>query len=214
MKIGKLQKGLVGHWSLDKASYKPSTQRFTDKSAYCNHGTSANAAVFGADRMGQADRAMTFNGLDDYIDSNTVPPVSAGTMLLWFNGTQSEKMLMGSQDPLRCYLGNYYGLLGGGIGSDNWIVIRGARIPSGWNLGLISWDGTTIKLSLNNVECYSGTQNGLPSAINIYVGGHNNRGSPSLLSDTSISEAWIYNRVLTAAERTLLFESYRPKVMI
>ena len=164
--------------------------------------------------MGQSNRATVFNGTSDYINSNTAPPVSVGTMLLWFNGTQSEKMLMGSQDSVRCYLGNYYGLLGGGIGTDNWIVIRGGHIPSGWNLGSISWDGTTVKLSLNNVECYSGIQHGLPPARSIYVGAHNTGGVPGFWSDTSISEAWIYNRVLTAAERTLLYESYRPKLVI
>lgn len=209
-----LNSGLVGHWMLDKKHYNPATKRFTDKSAYCNHGISHNAAVFGADRMGQADRATVFNGIDDYIDSNTVPPVSVGTMLLWFNGTQSEKMLMGSQDSVRCYLGNYYGFLGGGIGTDNWIVIRGGRIPFGWNLGSISWDGTTVKLSLNNVECYSGIQHGLPPARSIYVGAHNDATGGRFWSDTSIPEAWIYNRVLTAAERTLLFESYRPGLVI
>ncbi|MEA1999304.1 MAG: LamG-like jellyroll fold domain-containing protein [Euryarchaeota archaeon] len=65
-----LSRGLVGHWSLDEESYNPSNKRLTDKSAYNNHGTSANAASFVADRMGQADRAMDFDGDDDEI---TIP---------------------------------------------------------------------------------------------------------------------------------------------
>lgn len=65
---GSLTKGLVGHWNLDSESYNPATKRFTDKSAFSNHGTSSNAATFTTDHTGQADRAMTFNGTDDYVN--------------------------------------------------------------------------------------------------------------------------------------------------
>jgi len=68
MKLSSLQKGLVLHLPLDQESYNPTTKRVTDKSAYGNHGTSANASSFTIDRMGQSDRAMVFDGDDDQIN--------------------------------------------------------------------------------------------------------------------------------------------------
>jgi len=62
-----LTKGLVGHWRLDKEHYNPNTKRVTDLSAYCNHGT-AQSGNFTTDRMGQAGRAMVFDGNDDQIN--------------------------------------------------------------------------------------------------------------------------------------------------
>lgn len=69
MKLSSLQKGLVLNMDLDSSHYNPATKRFTDKTPHSNHGTSHNAASFTTDRMGQANRAMTFNGTSDYVDA-------------------------------------------------------------------------------------------------------------------------------------------------
>ena len=67
MKLSTLQKGLVLHAPLSQERYNPATKRVGDLTPYENHGVSANAGVFVADRMGQSDRAMSFNGTSDNI---------------------------------------------------------------------------------------------------------------------------------------------------
>ena len=61
-------KGLVLDMDLSEKYYNSATKRFTDQTPYSNHGTSANAASFTTDRMGNSNGAMTFNGTDDYVD--------------------------------------------------------------------------------------------------------------------------------------------------
>jgi len=65
MKLSSLQKGLVGHWTMAQDSLKGSL--LADKTPYENDGT-IYGATFATDRMGQPNKAMSFDGVDDYID--------------------------------------------------------------------------------------------------------------------------------------------------
>jgi len=227
MKIGKLQKGLVGHWSLDEQSYNPATKRFTDLSAYCNHGTSANAAVFGADRMGQANRAMVFNGTNDYIDCGndaSLNITNAITLTSWFKpkiignvGIITKRASAVSNSAYSLLVDDVFRANihithnGGTTAKVMGDVLTDVNI---WYNITGTFDGEYLKLYQDNVLVdtlytpgiiFTSTTNAVIGAVNSPVAGFLNG---------SILESRIYNRALTAEEITLLYESYRPKVMI
>ena len=70
-----LQKGLIAHFPLDKESFNPNTRRFTDKSAFCNHGIGSTSisgsSIFQNDHMDKTNRATQFNGLDRNINCSS-----------------------------------------------------------------------------------------------------------------------------------------------
>ncbi|MBA7616494.1 hypothetical protein ES703_23790 [subsurface metagenome] len=91
LRVSSLQKGIVGHWILDAESYNSNTARVTDKTPYENHGTNYGA-TFTTDQMGQSDRAMSFDGVDDYVDvsGGHVVNNNAGTITMWIKPTYGD----------------------------------------------------------------------------------------------------------------------------
>ena len=217
------EKGLVGHWNLDSESYNPATKRFTDKSAFSNHGTSANAAGFTADHMGQADRAMTFNGTSDYVDAGNGASLQFGlsdiTISMWIKVNPSSLVS---------------GLLakGGDVGRF-WIVYspNTLRINSYFGAGLDFWLDSNINVNNNAwhhvvgtfdrdgyekiyVDGIYSTQQDISAASSIVW---NPSDSVSFSPGTynffsgSIDEVRIYNRALSAEEILAQYNAYRPK---
>jgi len=64
--LSKLNKGLVGHWTMSQDSLKSPTI-IADKTPYGNDGT-IYGATFATDRHGQPNKAMSFDGVDDYVE--------------------------------------------------------------------------------------------------------------------------------------------------
>lgn len=87
VQVSSLQAGLIGHWSFDGDA--------KDRTPYVNHGT-VNGATLAADRLGWAGSAYSFDGVNSWIDLNTidgngpskefydVDPGEAKTFSLWF----------------------------------------------------------------------------------------------------------------------------------
>mgnify|MGYP003810876407 CR=1 FL=1 len=90
MKISSLQKGLVGHWTMSQDSLKGSL--LADKTPYENDGT-IYGATFATDRMGQPNKAMSFDGVDDYINcgNNESLAIIEKTISLWIKTDISSK---------------------------------------------------------------------------------------------------------------------------
>ena len=76
MKISSLQKGLVGHSTMAQDSLKGSL--LADKTPYENDGT-IYGATFATDRKGKANSAMSFDGVNDYIDCGNDESLDFGT---------------------------------------------------------------------------------------------------------------------------------------
>ena len=74
--LSKLNKGLVGHWTMSQDSLKSPTI-IADKTPYENDGT-IYGATFTTDRKGQANKAMSFDG-NDYIDCGNDESLNFGT---------------------------------------------------------------------------------------------------------------------------------------
>ena len=229
-KLGTLQKGLVLHLPLDEQSFNPATKRFTDKSAYNNHGigngTQLGSATpgFQADRMGQANRAAPFNGTDDYISCGNVvslKPTETVTIEAWVKVNESKIQFIGGTGNtatqgyfIHWEAGRYTFNLGNGtvraqaIGPSHPLLVRIHTVGT--------YDGANIRMYTNGVLRDTV---GITGAIdytgiyNTYIGQMSSL-HPDRYLNGSIAEVRIYNRALSQQEITLLYESYRPKMIL
>jgi len=216
-----LEKGLVGHWMLDSEGYNSATERITDKTPYSNHGTN-NGAELTTDRMGQSNRAMSFDD-SDYIDCGDVIDLGETTVALWFNTsdfTQHNGIIdfaglsnRGHFDfnhyndkPLLYFANSNYKYFDPSFqnyldGEWHFLVlyIKGAQMDD-----ILE---ATLSVDLNNIPTSSTTHSELPIAWNDLYIGKTSYGS----FNGSISDVRIYNKFLSEEEIQLLYYSYRPK---
>jgi len=68
IKVSTLQKGLVGHWDMDQTSLKSSTV-LADRTPNANNGTLVGSPTFTTDRNNQSNKAMSYSGSGQYINS-------------------------------------------------------------------------------------------------------------------------------------------------
>jgi hypothetical protein len=231
-----LQKGCILHASLDQESYNPSTLRFTDKSAYGNHGTSANAANFAADRMGQVNRAEVFNGSSDYVrilDGNDLYAPSTLSVFCWIKGNpQNVKAIVGHYDNALEQRG--YRLVSGAsaqiitlisddgtwtVGHRKYYLSSITTLDNSWHSVGFTFNAGVLKVYIDGVEDPNPTKQ-IDEAIttihnstaDVSVGATFVNTVPTNHFTGSIADVRIYNRVLTQQEITYLYESYRPKL--
>lgn len=128
IQVSTLQKGLVGYWPLDQQSLKSSTV-VADKTVNANDGTMVGSPSFTTDQNGQANKAMSFNGSSQYVNSSYQPSgLTAVSASFWFNlGTTSITFPFGFQsgtDAFYVYMRQSDGLIGFGIESTNFRQIQ------------------------------------------------------------------------------------------
>lgn len=220
MKIGSLNKGLVLHMPLDQESLQSATV-FADKTPYENAGTSVNTPVFVADRMGQI-RAMQFNGSTDYVNcgNSVLNNLPVGSVSIWIKPTNLSiffHYVMGSNTPSGGCLALRITTNGGGWwGVDSSLIAKSLPADTfeinNWYHVIIIWDGTNWKLYKNRILIDTiSNANGTSSAGNpILIG----EGWDGYTFHGSIADVRIYNRAITTAERTALYEMYRPKLSL
>ena len=233
-----LTKGLVGHWRLDEESFNPATKRFTDQSAYCNHGTGNGTQLgsvdpgFQADRMGQLVRAAPFNGSDDYINvpHKSVLEPEEITISVWVNA-----------DTWTYAAPGWTGIISkrnpGSTGPWNLFVVEDAE-PDQRKIAFVQYRtsvSSSVKLPniLNTGQWYNivgviGSDKVAKLYLDEVWQADGGVGSGTLITnankdvtigvqrtgvnenfDGSINEVRIYNRALSQQEITLLYESYR-----
>jgi hypothetical protein len=192
-----LNKGLVGHWSMDGVDYNSSTNRVTDKTPYSNHGTNYGATL-ATDRNGKVDGAMSFDGVDDYLDLSQVDTsnLANSSVSFWKKATDYPNWLLFKGNSGSYYLmaiktdGNFYH---NSVGTNVQIYEDGQQVSTQtkdgkWHhyvatgVNLSSW--TTITLSN-----YTGYQ---------YKG--------------ALDDLRIYDRSLSESEVQSLYNSYEPKI--
>lgn len=225
-----LQKGCVLHAPLDQESYNPSTLRFTDKSAFGNHGIGANAAAFTTDRMGQVNRAMTFNGTTDVINCgnddslNTTnamgiyvrikPSALAGQNVIvskWLTAGQYSYIFDFSATYPRLIMSSNGTTAAALVQTDNEINI------DQWYDIVMVYNGTaqTVDFYIDgSIVTSSVTSGTIPASIHQSTDQVNIGQTTGGNLHGDIAETRIYNRVLTESEITYLYESYRPKLMV
>ena len=236
-----LQKGLVGHWPLDRESLQSATI-FADKTPYENAGTSANAPVFTTDRMGQSDRAMTFIATNsDNVripDSESLSPTTAMTAMIWVKGAaQNDGRFFTHWDTgatqrafgivtTDFFIYNKLKVFVSDDGSyspghrkryDSSIVV----FDNTWHLVGFTFDTGTLKLFIDGVEDTNPTKvedDAITtihnSTADVMIGCDLSSDTPTDFFNGDISGARIYDRALSPTEITMLYEQYRPKIVI
>ena len=219
-----LQKGLIGHWPLDQESLQ-STVLFADKTPHENVGTSANTPVFTTDRMGQSNRAMSFNGSSDYVDCGNDSSLDITTenfsISVWIkpNSDLNARRIVqrGVFDASGYILSMYNGRIFFDTNQSGayqrsqtdenefvdaeWAYVTIVRIGSSIVIYKNTIDITTTSGvhidPLTNTEAFKISK----SATGHYFSG-------------PMADVRIYNRALSQQEITTLYESYRPKVSL
>jgi hypothetical protein len=235
MKISSLQKGLVGHWTMAQDSLKGSL--LADKTPYENDGI-IHGATFATDRMGQPNKCMYFDGIDDYIDCGKNIKISNlinsnyKTISVWANILKAS-----SSGDLRqrvIFLPKNLDNTAFGITGDSDNKIYGyyrstadifSTLNSNEDFTIGNWkhicltqNKTTIKIYVNGVEKNSANNAGIgnnDNTANIIIGSYDGaNGSRSQFFNGYIDDVRIYNRALSQEEITLLYNSYNPKIVM
>jgi len=208
IKISSLQKGLVGHWTLDKESLQSATT-FADKTPYENVGTKKGSI-------------LKFDGTDDYVDCgndeslNITDEITISAWVKIPSTTTFEQEICGK-----------WGVNGGtanygayviGLKSTNQLffkiddVINGSGIwesasfpVDNWQHVAATFNGSNAYLYRNASQVASWSGSGVipTSGNNVIIG---NIAGFSLFFNGAIDEVRIYNRALSAAEITTLYQ--------
>lgn len=223
-----IEKGLVGYWPLDGDNYNSATARVTDKGPYSNHGTN-NGATLTTDRMGQSNGAMDFGTRSNNYYINVGNPSSlqitgSQTISMWLYPTN---IAAGRQNPYnKAYGGEgtitqepsgslsyYYGTAGGNAQNYQGFGSPAALVKDNeWVHVVLVRDLENMKLYWYKNGVYANQVNAIyspavASSLNISFG----TGYAGAYSG-SIAEVRIYNRVLSADEINILYNSYKPKL--
>lgn len=228
-----LQKGLVGHWDFNGNA--------EDRTPNSNDGT-VTGATLAADRKAQSNRAYSFDGVANVIsfgDITLVDGLSAVSFGGWINPVNYGEGTAASNVASILAKGTFSGVntnsilayfQGDGAGGNNFSVnvdvgtaLGGvsvsaqSNIPtSAWTHFMATWaSGETVKLYLNGAYV---TQGGITTGTIVNIAqalkfGSSDYGSEDFYQG-SIDDVRIYNRALSAAEVTALYNSYDPGVAV
>ena len=155
---------------------------------------------------------LVFDATDDRLLTMYSPTIS-GTIAARIKGGTASKVALGSQGASngKAFLALAAdGSLGAGIGADSTSTIKGsADIRAAWATGVVTWDGSTVKLYQDGAQVYSGAQNG---AVNTTVpwmfGCLNNNATAASFWDGSIGAALVLDRAMTASEVSSLTSTW------
>ena len=209
-----LDQGLVGWWKFDGDA--------TDSSGNGNDGT-VNGATLSTDRHGQASKAYSFDGVDDYI-SMTIGTYDEVTFSAWlkiasfdneypklfdlgssyplfrigFNGNRSDHVsagIVGQMHSLRSSFSAHNSALSYGIQPiGSWINVV-------TSLGVNSFHSTF----LDGIVIEQGSYKDSPSQDgSLKIGANNSLGSDHFFSGT-VDDIRIYDRALSATEVSALY---------
>jgi hypothetical protein len=203
------REGLVGHWNFDDQDVNGAT--VFDKSGTGNNMTN-NGATSGV--AGKINQAFDFDSTDDLVKTSAtgLPAINGSqTLSAWFKvdsnpaGANNLVVLRTSADSAA----NQLVMVSGNIGMYKWgggtIITTTAPTAGEWHLFTWTNDGTTNRLYIDGVEKTNNTtalQSG--SVGTIYFSTYN---GTSEAYDGLLDEVRIYNRALSAAEVTQLYNA-------
>ncbi|MCK5286116.1 MAG: hypothetical protein KAJ58_02745 [Candidatus Pacebacteria bacterium] len=213
--VSNLQKGLVGQWALDSESLKSSTIT-GDKTPYENDGT-ISGAILTTDQMGQSNRAMSFDGVDDYIELSSEITLEHGSWSIgyWFLQDANSNMTIGEKDAnANRFYHQGYSLSSAyiRIHFDDAAYIDalfGKAVNDGWHHVVVTASGDTITTHTDGIQ--SDTDTMVTNQFVIDVIGNPYTGT-TYIWDGKLSDVRIYNRALNTTEINNLYHSYRPRI--
>jgi len=201
--------GLVGYWKFDDENGIVAV----DSSGTGNNGTLINGPAWTTGKVGGA---LSFDGVDDYVDaSDTNLPIgnSSATLSAWIKTTQTGEIYYLGWGTRSYFSEIVLGMLNNNLtvesfgGSDE----GNAVINDGnWHHVVGVWNGGS-----DVVEYVDGVEQTLTSwlgSINIISSGHLNIGrliNSGYYFNGAIDEVRVYNRALSAAEVSAIFNATR-----
>lgn len=223
-KKSSLDKGLVGHWDLAQASLKSSTT-IADKTPNSNTGTLVGSPTFTTDQHGQANQAMSFNGSSQIISissSSVISPTTAITVSMWVKpntgyGSAGNPGIISKRSSWGgIWVTQSNGYLWGRVYQSGGGQVN---LPASSLLPVNQWSHIVLTANPSNGKVSEYLNGALASTPQNYDGTLQS-GTDSLLIAQQLSEYFngsivdirVYNRALSAAEISQLYNSYRPKV--
>ena len=209
-------------------AYYPFNGNADDESGNGNNGT-VNGATLTTDRFGNENCAYNFDGVNDYIQTNSVLFDGELSFSGWIKTNQSGGFTTGGNGVIFS-TAYYHGGYGKGIAlahGNNSLSFSKFPETSGWSLTYIGcesdsinnnkwkhviclWDGTvnnnTVKMYLNGniVKDTTAISTILEHDFNFRIG-HSNDGYIQYYHKGDIDDIRIYNRVLSITEIDLLY---------
>lgn len=197
-------------------AYYPFNGNAKDESGTNNNDGTASGATLAADKFGNSNRAYSFDGDDDYIQTGTFNDnwsnwtISAYLKANQFNTYNMilEREKVGSYNDFEIYIRADNNKIQSDMdnASDTGIISITAISTNTWYHVLISYDGTNRKLYINgNLDTEDTTSNAhINVAEPILIGKHV---SDSRYFDGFLDNIRIYNRALNATEIQQLYKN-------
>lgn len=222
--ISSINSGLVGHWTLSEEDYNTSGSRVIDKTPYSNNGINYGA-TFVSDRHGKIGGAMSFDGVNDYVNlgvASTFFPLNKFTVCSWIKSSglatgMSTNGIFSLSYGLTINLnssGNFWARLDDGAGIPSRVVSQNLYDGNFHHLCFLH-DGANKKMYIDGIlkdsvadTTWTGTTRWPTNSVNI---GHENNNPPVAKFNGSIDDVRLYNRALSADEISLLYNSYSPQ---
>jgi hypothetical protein len=206
--------GLVGWW--------PFTGNANDLSGNGNNGV-VNGATLTLDRLGNANSAYSFNGINTSIQvqSNSTLLLTNNYSLngwfnanVFFNTNNSDRSIISKVSSTGWYNG-YEVMVGGNtndivhvgnVGGNNFILGNSGYLINTWYMFSVTFDGNTMKLFMNGSLVNSQTQTGNIQTGNIPLRFGMREGNFQYFNG-KIDDIGIWNRALTQQEITNLYNA-------
>ena len=194
--------GLVGWW--------PFNGNTNDESGNGLNGTGAGSPTLTQDRFGVANKAYSFDGIDDYI-SVTRNYQSAFSLSIWFNPSTSPQYnpLVDAFDAnwevqLKNTSPDYVSF----ITSSNYqeFISTQTTTTNNWYHLVCTYSSNTITFYLNGIQTDQFTVNPLPNNNGSYYFGASLSGDDQFYNG-KLDDIGIWNRALTQQEITDLYTS-------
>lgn len=169
-------------------------------------GNHASQATSGARPVLKAGGLTRYDGSDDNLLTTLVPSAAMTLAVKFVNSTAARVAIGASTTAPRNYLGisNLGGTIGGGVGDQNWDVIRS---PSGDDrnnliIGVLTASAADgVRIYRNAVQVYAGALSGTPAgSLPFRIGASNSGSGAAAFLFGDIYQALAINRALTPAE--------------
>jgi hypothetical protein len=206
--------GLVGWW--------PFNGNANDESGNGLNGVPSGTNLT-TDRFGNINQAYSFDGIDDYIQISNYSDTLLGlSVSLWFNQTSSghfidfgNEILGGNNSFANRFDLNDFGNIGQVTFSFDYnygTTVPQNYISNGWNHLVATWNGSTMKVIINNNLIAVGTSTVneiriLQNDIKKFGSRYQNLMSNQQNFGGNMDDIGIWNRALTQQEITALYQA-------
>jgi len=184
-----LTSGLVGYWTMDGSKVNWATGAVTDSSGNGNTGYVTNMATSTAAAAGKIGQALSFDGVDDYVDRGT-GPTSANTFSFWVYPQTTTGYFVNITDTTVYIWANAGTVTATGFSGTPTIYVNG-QVSSIISAG--QWQYITVTTTVAE------------NASNLDIG----RTQDANYFNGKIDEVRVYNRALSPDEIQKLYNSGR-----